>query len=231
MFYPFELEKYLEMLLPPRDELLLEMEREALVETIPVVTPAVGHFLQLLLETAGARSILEIGTATGYSTIYLARGARQTGGRVLTIDMNKGRMDRAVEYIAKAGLKDLVEFRFGNALKILPELSGRFDFIFVDAAKGEYRQYVELILPLMADGGILVLDNVLFRGWVVPGSVYDSKYNNMVETLRAFLQYLAELPGYKLSVLPFGDGLAIVRKNGPFEKTLPKNSSCKEQKE
>ncbi|NLM20481.1 MAG: O-methyltransferase [Peptococcaceae bacterium] len=212
MFYSFELEKYLEELLPPREELLLEMEREALRETIPVVTPAVGHFLQLLLETAGARSILEIGTATGYSTVYLARGARRTGGKVLTIDMNKGRMAKAVEYIARAGLADLVEFRLGNALKLLPEISGKFDFIFVDAAKGEYRQYVEAILPLVADAGILVLDNVLFRGWVVPGAVYDAKYNKMVETLRAFLQYLAELPGYKLSVLPFGDGLAIARK-------------------
>ncbi|NLL51154.1 MAG: O-methyltransferase [Peptococcaceae bacterium] len=212
MFYPFELEKYLEELLPPREELLLEMESEALRETIPVVTPAVGHFLQLLLETAGARSILEIGTATGYSTVYLARGARHTGGKVLTIDMNKGRMAKAVEYIARAGLADLVEFREGNALKLLPEISGKFDFIFVDAAKGEYRQYLEAILPLVADKGILVLDNVLFRGWVVPGAVYDAKYNKMVETLRAFLQYLAELPGYKLSVLPFGDGLAIARK-------------------
>ena len=121
---------------------------------------------------------------------------------MLTIDMNKGRMAKAVEYIARAGLADLVEFREGNALKLLPEISGKFDFIFVDAAKGEYRQYLEAILPLVADKGILVLDNVLFRGWVVPGAVYDAKYNKMVETLRAFLQYLAELPGYKLSVLP-----------------------------
>jgi predicted O-methyltransferase YrrM len=138
MFYSFELEKYLEELLPPRDELLLEMEGEALAETIPAVTPAVGNFLQLLVEISGARAILEIGTAAGYSTVYLARGARMTGGKVVTIDMNKGRLSRAVDYIRRAGLDGLVDFRAGNALKLLGEISGSFDFVFVDAAKGEY---------------------------------------------------------------------------------------------
>ncbi|HHV64388.1 MAG TPA: O-methyltransferase [Peptococcaceae bacterium] len=213
MFYSFELEKYLEDLLPPRDELLLEMEKVALEETIPVVTPAVGNFLQMLVEISGARSILEIGTAIGYSTVYLARGARQTGGKVLTLDMNKGRLQRAVEYLQKAGLADLVEFSAENALKYLPRLSRQFDLIFVDAAKGEYQEYLELLIPLLVPGGLLVVDNVLFRGWVVPGAVFDSKYDRMVGAMRGFLRHLAEMPGFRVSILPFGDGLALARRS------------------
>ena len=213
MFYPFELEKYLEDLLPPRDELLREMERVSLEETIPVVTPAVGHYLELMIEISQARSILEIGTAIGYSTMYLARGARKTGGKVLTIDMNKDRLERAVKYLDKAGLGDLVEFYPENALKYLPGLDRTFDFIFIDAAKGEYPEYLDLLSPLVSKGGLLVMDNVLFRGWVVPGAVFDSKYDRMVASMRYFLAKLNGLSGFTVSVLPFGDGLAIARKN------------------
>lgn len=211
LFYPFELEKYLEELLPPRDELLLEMEEVALAETIPVVTPAVGNFLELLVEISKARSILEIGSAIGYSTIYLARGARKTGGKVLTLDMNRGRLERGMQYLHKAELDDLVEFRLENALHYLPKVTDEFDFVFVDAAKGEYPEYLDLLVPLLSPGGLLVVDNALFRGWVVPGSVFERKYDRMVGTMRDFLRKLAAIPGLKVSVLPVGDGLAIAR--------------------
>lgn len=212
MFYPFELEKYLEDLLPSRDELLLEMEKVSLEETIPVVTPSVGHFLELMVEISGARDILEIGTAIGYSTVYLARGAQKTRGKVLTVDMNKGRVERASHYLERAGLGDLVDICSENALKYLPQVTKSYDFIFVDAAKGEYPEYLDLICPLVSPGGLLVVDNVLFRGWVVPGSVYDCKYEKMVGAMRSFLDRLNHLPGFTVSVLPFGDGLALARK-------------------
>ena len=213
MFYPFELEKYLEDLLPPRDELLLEMERVALDETIPVVTPAVGNYLELMIEVSKARNILEIGTAIGYSTVYLARGAAKTRGKVLTIDMNKDRLERAKKYLDRAGLSDFVEFHLENALKYLPRLDGSYDFIFVDAAKGEYPEYLDLLSPLVSKGGLLVVDNVLFRGWVVPGAAFDSKYDRMITSMRHFLDKLKSLRGFTVSVLPFGDGIAIARKN------------------
>ena len=213
MFYSFELEKYLESLLPARDELLLEMERLALKQTIPVVTPAVGIFLQQLVKLSGARAVLELGTAIGYSTIYLARGVCQNGGKVVTVDMNKGRMALAKEYIERAGLVEQVKFVTENLLNYLPQVNEQFDFVFVDAGKSEYPEYLALVVPLVAPGGLLVVDNVLFRGWVVPGSNYDAKYNRMVNSMRDFLQQLAKLPDFTLSALPFGDGLAIASRS------------------
>lgn len=212
LFYPFELEKYLEELLPQRDELLNQMEQIALAETIPVITPAVGNYLQLLVKTVGAQSILEIGTAIGYSTIYLARGASETGGTVHTLDMNKQRLERAKVYIREAKLEHIVEFSCENALTFLPKQMGHYDLIFLDAAKGEYPEYLDLVIPLISPGGLLVVDNVLFRGWVVPNSVFDRKYDRMVGKMRDFLEKLSRLPDFEVSILPFGDGIALARK-------------------
>jgi len=214
LFYPFEMERYLETLLGERDPLLREMEEQALKETIPVVTPMVGNFLNLLVHTCKARTILEIGTAIGYSTIWLARAAENTGGHVTTIDMNKDRLTRARDYLERAGLRDQVTALEGDARKILTTLDSAFDFVFVDAAKGEYLEYLSLIYPLIAPGGLLVVDNVLFRGWVVPGSTFAPKYERMVGGLRQFLEDLSQNEAFSTTILPFGDGVSVSRRIG-----------------
>ncbi|KGK91510.1 methyltransferase [Desulfosporosinus sp. HMP52] len=212
MFYPFEMEQYLETLLGERDPLLREMEEQALKETIPVVTPTVGNFLNLLVHMSKSQAVLEVGTAIGYSTIWLARAVKETGGHVTTIDMNKDRLFRAQEYIKRAELSDHVTALEGDARKVLKTLDSMYDFVFIDAAKGEYLEYLNLIYPLISPGGLLVVDNVLFRGWVVPGSSFAPKYDRMVGGLRQFLQDLASNPNFSTTVLPFGDGVSISRR-------------------
>jgi predicted O-methyltransferase YrrM len=212
LFYPFEMERYLETLLGERDSLLKEMEDQALQETIPVVTPMVGNFLSLLVTMSRAKSILEIGTAIGYSTIWLARAAEMSGGHVTTIDMNKDRLARAVQYFERAGLSKHITALEGDARKILPGLAATYDFVFIDAAKGEYLDYLNLINSLIIPGGVLVVDNVLFRGWVVPESNFAPKYDRMVGGLRQFLQKLSQNPDFATTVLPFGDGVSVSRK-------------------
>ncbi|KJR44144.1 O-methyltransferase family protein [Desulfosporosinus sp. I2] len=212
LFYPFEMERYLETLLGERDPLLQEMEEQALKETIPVVTPTVGNFLNLLVHMNRAQSILEIGTAIGYSTIWLARAAERTGGYVTTIDLNKDRLRRSLVYFERAGLRERITAIEGDARKILPTLDSKFDFVFIDAAKGEYLDYLSHIYPLISSGGLLVVDNVLFRGWVVPGSDFAPKYERMVGGLRQFLQELCQNPEFSTTVLPFGDGVSVSRR-------------------
>ncbi|MDA8443287.1 MAG: O-methyltransferase [Peptococcaceae bacterium] len=212
MFYPFALEQYLEELVPQRDPLLLEMEARSLAETIPIITPAVGNFLAWLVQVSSAHNMLEIGTAIGYSTLWLARPAQAWGGHVTTIDLNVDRQQRAVAYFSRAGLTNTITSLAGDARKLLPSLDGAYDLVFIDAAKGEYLEYLDLVTPLMASNGILVVDNVLFRGWVVPGSTFDPKYERMVAKLREFLARLNQNPDFATSVLPLGDGLAISRR-------------------
>lgn len=214
MFYSFELEQYLGDLLPMREELFLEMEEQALQETIPVVTPAVGNFLSWLVKVRGASRILEVGTAIGYSTLWLAKGLEGRVGKIVTVDMNVDRATRALEYFERGGVREKIQVHMGDARKILPNFqAGEFDFIFVDAAKGEYLDYLELVTPLIGKGGIIVVDNVLFRGWVVPGAEYAPKYERMIKHLRKFLKRLNENPEFQTSVLPFGDGLAVSVRN------------------
>lgn len=209
MFYSFELEQYLGELLPARNELLNEMESQSLKETIPVVTPPVGNFLSLLIKMSKAEDILEIGTAIGYSTLWLAQGLEGRTGHITTIDLNIDRAKRAIEYFKRAGIEDKIDVLFGDARRIIPALEGNFDFVFVDAAKGEYLDYLSLVLPRISPGGILVVDNVLFRGWVVPGEKFAPKYNRMVTHLREFLSKLTQNPDFQTSVLPFGDGISV----------------------
>lgn len=212
VFYPFEMERYLETLLGERELILQEMEEQALKETIPVVTPTVGNYLNLLVHMSKAQSILEIGTAIGYSTIWLARAAEETGGHVTTIDLNKDRLGRALKYFERAGLQERITAIAGDARKILPTLDSKFDFVFIDAAKGEYLDYLSHIYPLIAPEGSLVVDNVLFRGWVVPGSDFPPKYDRMVGGLRQFLQDICQNSDFCTTVLPFGDGVSVSRK-------------------
>lgn len=213
MFYSFELEQYLGELLPEREPLFLEMEEQALKESIPVVTPPVGNYLAWLVKVSRASRILEVGTAIGYSTLWLAKGLEDREGTIITIDMNVDRATRAKEYFRRAGVQEKIQVHMGDARKILPDFKlGEFDFVFVDAAKGEYLDYLELVAPLVCHGGILVVDNVLFRGWVVPGSDFAPKYDRMVGHLREFLKKLTQNPDFHTSVLPFGDGLAVSRR-------------------
>lgn len=186
-----------------------EMEAQALRETIPAVTPAVGYFLANLVQMNKACNILEIGTAIGYSTLWLAKAVKLTGGQITTIDMNLDRRKTAMEYFQRAGVDGFITSLGGDARTILPELDSTFDFVFIDAAKGEYLEYLELVYPLLNQGGLLVVDNILFRGWVVPGAVFDRKYDRMVTGIREFLQKLCHNPLFKTSILPLGDGLSV----------------------
>lgn len=209
MLYSFELESFLEELVPERDSLMKEIEVQSLRETIPIITPSVGNYLAGLVKISRARKILEIGTAIGYSTLWLARALAQTGGQITTIDLNVDRLTRALKYFEQAGVAERIIALPGDARAILPALDGNFDFVFIDAAKGEYLEYLELVYPLLNQGGLLVVDNVLFRGWVVPGAVFDSKYYRLVNGVREFLQKLCGNSKFKTSILPLGDGLAV----------------------
>ncbi len=155
-------ESYFKELLPSRDELLLELEAEAELENIPIVGPVVGELLSILAGAVGAANILEIGTAAGYSAIYLARGCAPIDGRVLTLESNGSMVDRARENFQKAGLGDRVEVRVGDALKTLKQLDDVFDLIFIDIEKKDYIKALPDCQRLLRKGGLLVADNVAF---------------------------------------------------------------------
>jgi predicted O-methyltransferase YrrM len=120
-----------------------------------------GRFLRLLVTSKGTRRALEIGTASGYSAIWIGLGLRDTGGQLVTIEYDKGRAGEAVQNIKKAGLSDIVHVVMGDALKEIPKQAGPFDFAFVDAWKRDYQRYFDLVFPKLDRGALFLAHNVV----------------------------------------------------------------------
>lgn len=203
-----EQEAYLERLLPPRDPLLREMEEQAAREDIPISDPEVGRLLAILARAAGARLILEIGTAIGYGALVLARGAPEA--RVVSIDISAERLATARRYLERAGVAARVDLVEGAALEVLHSLPGPFDLVYIDAVKTEYRRYLDLVLPKLRLGGLIVCDNLLWSGRVAAG---DREAET--EALRSFNGYLMMHPQLQSVVLAVGDGLGVATKLKP----------------
>lgn len=159
-----DLEGYFRGLAPESDALLLELEAEATRESIPIVGPVVGQLLFILARATGAARILELGTATGYSGIFLGRALAGSDGRVLSLELNEPMAARARVNLARAGLAEVVEVRVGEALNLMAAMSETFDLIFLDIDKESYLPALSLCRRLLRAGGLLVADNVGFSG-------------------------------------------------------------------
>jgi len=155
-------EKYFRELIPARDDLLLHLEAEAEREHIPIIGPVVGELLSILAGAVQAQKILEIGTATGYSTVYLARGCEPFNGRVVTLEHDSERAARAEQNLLKAGLGKRVKVRVADALEALSRMEDQFDLIFIDIEKKDYVKALPACRRLLRKGGLLVADNVGF---------------------------------------------------------------------
>lgn len=159
-----DLEAYFREFIPPRDELLLRLEEEARQENIPIVGPVLGELLFLLTQATQARRVLELGTATGYSAIYLARGCEPHDGQVVTLESDPEMAARAQANLISAGLSARVEVRQGEALALMDGMAGHFDLIFLDIDKESYLPALARCHRLLRLGGLLVADNVGFAG-------------------------------------------------------------------
>jgi caffeoyl-CoA O-methyltransferase len=156
-------ENYFRTLIPPRDALMMELEAQAEKENIPIVGPVVGELLFILAAATKSKRILELGTATGYSAIYLAKACEPVSGLVVTFENNGDMAASAQENFRKAGLSNRIEIHEANALEMLPRLQGDFDFIFLDIEKQDYIRVLPDCQRLLIKGGLLVADNVGFK--------------------------------------------------------------------
>jgi caffeoyl-CoA O-methyltransferase len=157
-------EEYFKKFIYPRDKLLLQLEEEADREDIPIVGPLVGELLYILVKVTGAGQILELGTATGYSTIFLARGCEALGGKIITLENNPARAQSAQKNLRTAGVEKSVEIVLGDAVTAIAGMNRQFDFIFIDIGKADYVRALPHFYRLLRPGGLLVADNVSYQG-------------------------------------------------------------------
>ena len=153
-----------------------------------------GRFLRVLVATRSAKSILEIGAASGYSGIWLGLGARETGGRVVAIEYDPQRAREAADNIRKAGVADVVRVVHGDAFAEIPRLTGGFDLVFLDAWKPDYKKFFDMVYPRLNAGGVFVAHNVV------------NKKNEMEPFLRTILTHPAL---YTTIVSPSGEGMSV----------------------
>ena len=156
-------ENYFRSLVPQRDAFMLELEVQAEKENIPIIGPVVGEMLYILASATKAKRILELGTATGYSAIYLASACESVDGILVTFENNAAMASRAQDNFRKAGVANRVELHEADAVEMLPRLQGDFDFIFLDIEKQDYVRVLPDCYRLLVKGGLMVADNVGFR--------------------------------------------------------------------
>lgn len=199
-----DVERYLYSLLPERDAVLQEMEAYARQHRIPIVGPAVGRLLYLLVKLSQARRIFEMGSAIGYSTIWLARAAGE-GAEVYYTDGSRANSRRARQYLERAGVLDTVRVAVGDSLELLRAAPGEFDLIFNDVDKHQYPQVFPLALSRLRRGGLLVADNTIWFGRVVRQRRPDDDTRGILEFNR--LIYCA--PELHTVILPLRDGVSV----------------------
>lgn len=200
-------ETYLYSLLPARDEVLAEMEAAAAQRNIPIVGPAVARVLHQLALISGAKTVFEMGSAIGYSTIWWARAVGDSG-RVIYTDGDRKNADEARGYFDRAGVADRITVHVGDALELLSEQKQQFDIIFCDLDKEDYPRALRLALPRLRKGGLLVADNVLWSGKVAEKNPAEASTKAIVE----FTRLLYAAPDMFTTVLPIRDGIAVAIK-------------------
>ena len=159
-----DLHNYFRQFVPQRNELLSELEREAQKEGIPIVGPVVGELLYILARFSRAVDILELGTATGYSAIYLALACQQTNGSLVTLERDNNMAKRAQANFARAGLEHRTTVRVGDAIERMADMDKSFDMIFMDIDKEQYNSALPHCRRLLRVGGLLITDNIGFKG-------------------------------------------------------------------
>ena len=198
-----EVEDYLYAMLPPRDEVLTEMEADAAKNDVPIVGPAVARVLYQLATISGAKKVFEMGSAIGYSTIWWARAVGEHG-RVVYTDGDRKNADKARRYFERAGVSQRITVRVGDALEMLSEEKDSYDIIFNDVDKTDYPRVFRLALPRLKRGGLFITDNVLWSGKVAQPDP-DAQTKAILE----FNKLIYEAKDLFTTILPIRDGVSV----------------------
>jgi caffeoyl-CoA O-methyltransferase len=201
--------EYLDGLSSQKDSLLAEMEAYAAEHRVPIADREVAMFLEITARASGAKKVLEIGMAIGYSVVHLLRGMGQSG-IVTTIELSDEMISAASGYLKRANLLERVQIERGKALDVMPRLTDTYDLLYIDAVKEEYQQYLDLGLPRLRSGGAVVVDNLLWGGRVAQAeSAHDE---SSTKALREFNRYFINHSQLRSEILSVGDGLGYAVK-------------------
>ncbi len=204
-----KLEHYLMQTIDQREEDIVAIESYATENHVPIMEPLGIEFLQQMIRIKQPKRILEIGAAIGYSAIQMAKSYPDC--EVVSIERDEQRYNEAVRNINKLGLENRVHVLFGDAFDLADSLKakGPFDVLFIDAAKGQYQRFFELFTPELEPNGMVISDNVLFKGFVADDPDDGSNIAKIARKIRTYNEWLVQHPDYQTTIVPVGDGVAI----------------------
>lgn len=200
---------YIKSKIQEKNELILEMEKYAEEHNVPIISKEVAAYLQFIIRERRPKHVLEVGTAIGYSGIVMGM-EMDSDATITTIEIDPERMEIAKENFLKSKLNmEDIHLILGDAGEVIPKLNEEvYDFVFIDAAKGQYRKFFDDSYARLEEGGMVFIDNIMFRGYLY--KEYPSKYKTIVRKLDEFITYLYE--NHNFVLLPFGDGIGLVIK-------------------
>ena len=185
------------------------IKEKALEEHIPIIMDDTLEYIYKLYKSKKINSILEIGTAVGYSAICFTN-ILNDNGKIDTIERDEERIKEALQNIKKAEVEKNINIISGDAVEILPTINKKYDMIFIDAAKGKYPFFLNQALRLIKEDGIILADNILYKGYVM-SDYYKHKQRTAVRNLREYIKEVKENPDLETEILEVGDGLAVTR--------------------
>ena len=192
----------------PNLELIKEIEKDAEINNVPIISKEIREYLKFIIRTnKNIKNILEVGTATGYSGITMLEEIQDRNGILTTIEIDEDRFKIAQSNFEKSNLKGIEQI-LGDATEEIEKLNQNFDFIFIDAAKGQYKKFFEDSYKLLNEDGIVFIDNILFRGYLYKES--PKRFKTIVKRLDEFIDYLYE--NFDFVLLPISDGVGLVYK-------------------
>jgi len=206
ILYPSQ-KKYLQKFNREDDSLLLEMEKFASENKIPILYPESAAFLEQLIFIYRPKRVLEIGTAIAYSSIRMARQLRKKGV-IHTIEKSEDNIKLATEFVKRSGYDDKIKIISGNALELLPTMNKKYDFIFLDSDKEDYKRLFEYSIILLKKAGIIFIDNLLWHGYAGSKEV-PAEYKTSTKLIREFNKFFTSQANLKTSILPIGDGIGL----------------------
>ncbi|MCM0648762.1 O-methyltransferase [Clostridium swellfunianum] len=202
------MEQYIRSLIPDSNNILKELEEYAKENSVPIIQKEVGKFLELMINIKRPVKILELGTAIGYSAILMQLSSNNTT-TITTIERNKDMVNIACDNISKYGFQDKIKVLEGDCLEVLEKLEGKYDFIFMDAGKGHYNHFLPQCLRLLNGDGVIVADNVLFKGMVASKELLKRRKITIVKRMKSYLEMVSNSKELITSVIPMGDGIAV----------------------
>lgn len=207
------MEYYIRSLIGEHSGLLKELEDYAKQNFVPIVQREVAKFLELMISIKKPSKILELGTAIGYSAILMSISSRRKS-LVTTIERDKNMVQIAKNNIEKYKFMDCIQVIEGDCIEVMKNINEKYDLIFMDAGKGHYNQFLPYCLKLLNEDGIIVADNVLFRGMVAWDKLIDRRKITIVKRMREYLRCISDNDKFVTSIIPMGDGVSVtVRRN------------------